>query len=478
MQAIKLPWRTGNSYKDGKYYAFRKKDIRVITSWPNPRGYRKTKTKAWMHTRRYADEVLCEMNMLLPEEDQARAFLNTVKSYITGPDDSTSSIYENFALQIQIAEKGIEAIFSTNWHWDNKISEDEIRNIKGLANKQITEFQYLKTIPRSVREILNPLKERRWQMMNLLARCPGSDDLATTNPALAFALANNWAFHLPAVTQPYRSARAMLKKKRREIALWLGFHSQSGNLLSKISPEALSIIRLLGLRKLTHDKKARKILSHLQTINGAVIDIAVRHGWLERINPILLNEISIEHDEYFVSQRARSSQAPSRLIKNIFFLEHQLQILPETRRQRKFNNKTQLENYHNELLQFRKLFIRHDLAFDAGNAFVIYPAPPFPGNEEIIPIKDVLDLRKEGMEMEHCVASHSLLVAQGSHYVYSVHQPVRATLSIKKTYDGWVIDEMKGVRNFPIDSRIQEQCFQSLLETVYLFSTKNIQEQY
>ena len=166
MQAIKLPWRTGNSYKDGKYYAFRKKDIRVITSWPNPRGYRKTKTKAWMHTRRYADEVLCEMNMLLPEEDQARAFLNTVKSYITGPDDSTSSIYENFALQIQIAEKGIEAIFSTNWHWDNKISEDEIRNIKGLANKQITEFQYLKTIPRSVREILNPLKERRWQMMN------------------------------------------------------------------------------------------------------------------------------------------------------------------------------------------------------------------------------------------------------------------------------------------------------------------------
>jgi hypothetical protein len=206
------PPRTGESYKNGKYYHFDQREILVMTSWPDPRAWRRTKTIDWKRTRKHADQALTLFDMTLPEQSPVDHFVNKFRPDPRGPnllwDQSQSGLDKAEAIfsHMSASVNKVEDIFGADFPWPAEITEQDRNCYKGAANSQLVRTSYLRQIPENVRILLHPLRERRWQMLNLLARCPGASDLSISNPGLAFALANNWCFHQPSVSQPSQSA--------------------------------------------------------------------------------------------------------------------------------------------------------------------------------------------------------------------------------------------------------------------------------
>ncbi len=53
------PWKWGDAWKNDKLYHFEKGQIVVMRLWPDMLAWRRTKTKFWAPTRRYADQFFC-----------------------------------------------------------------------------------------------------------------------------------------------------------------------------------------------------------------------------------------------------------------------------------------------------------------------------------------------------------------------------------------------------------------------------------
>jgi hypothetical protein len=75
------------------------------------------------------------------------------------------------------------------------------------------------------------------------------------------------------------------------------------------------------------------------------------------------------------------------------------------------------------------------------------PPPPFPGNADIVPITTWDDLKLEGKAQHNCAGTYALGVSTTKFYIYRVLRPERATLSITKRRNRWVVDQLKAACN-------------------------------
>ena len=83
------------------------------------------------------------------------------------------------------------------------------RGLKGYRPRQAHNL----AVARRLSKVRSRLGREVWQQVEALIRCGESAlDLVRSNPALAYLVASNWVFHQPAVRQPLRSARALLRK--------------------------------------------------------------------------------------------------------------------------------------------------------------------------------------------------------------------------------------------------------------------------
>jgi hypothetical protein len=78
----------------------------------------------------------------------------------------------------------------------------------------------------------------------------------------------------------------------------------------------------------------------------------------------------------------------------------------------------------------------------------VFPEAPVPATATIQPIRNARELAREGHTMHHCVACYGQSVLEGSHYVYRVTAPERATLSIARRSDGsWGVSDLRRACN-------------------------------
>lgn len=70
------------------------------------------------------------------------------------------------------------------------------------------------------------------------------------------------------------------------------------------------------------------------------------------------------------------------------------------------------------------------------NEFINYHVPPISGNQDIIPIRNSVELRNEGKIQKHCVASYHQEILKKTCYIYKVLQPERATLELRTPVNG------------------------------------------
>ena len=426
--------RVGVVLKDGKLYDFGRDYVQVMQVGDDPRSWIKRATHPWKSERKMADEVLCYH---LRPADQCPV----------APAPSRP------------AEIPLEKCITDRDSWPEGLTTEEIE-VRARRRAWVewylayTHAQFFDTMPPDVRATLLKYRQRRWQLMNLLIRCPGAHELEASNPALAFALANNWVFHKPAVSQPLRAARSLLRRKQRHILGWLGFPATESTvkIFRKVTPDTLDVQTLFYLRGALADKARAKKLAHLPRLNAGVLRLATDPRWVRFCSPRLLAEVAVDPEEDWQPQLYW-------LLRDCFRMDQETQehLCPCP-----FRSREQLLGVHEELTAGYERMLRIGLT---AHSIKTLPPPPFQGTASIQPLRTPAELLEEGGTMQHCAAGYCGEVGRGGAYLYRVVAPVRATISIERHADGWTRGQLRGQKNEAIPAALTQQLFHELFSS-------------
>lgn len=323
--------------------------------------------------------------------------------------------------------------------------------IKGERRTKAAVAAFLETIPEDVRTDLMRYGSRQWHLLNLHARCPGAADLSRSNPALAFALANNWIFHTPAVNRPYRAARSLVNRKQKVIQEWLGFPGTEPvrRILAKIESHSVSVEALLYLRQSISNPWVRGVLSHAERIDDCTLRLATDERLRPFVTPRLIEDFCRSSDD---------AGEPASLYVFWDTLE-MAERFGWRDCPRRFESNRHLRAVHDKLAARLAGMPHADWEPD------LFPPPPYEGTTAIMPICTPEDLREEGRLMNHCAAIRAPNVAAGWMYMYRVMKPVRATLAVVRVRDEWFCREIRGPGNAPISREIKKAVMAALLAT-------------
>src|SRR5690606_31920189 len=79
------------------------------------------------------------------------------------------------------------------------------------------------------------------------------------------------------------------------------------------------------------------------------------------------------------------------------------------------------------------------------------PAPPLPSIRSakinIEPLTTISALYREGNQMQNCVVNYGTHILEGTHYVYRLNFPERATVLLLRSGDDWYPAQIKTYRN-------------------------------
>jgi hypothetical protein len=295
--------------------------------------------------------------------------------------------------------------------------------------------RYSESIPPDVREWVAPYPDRHWHLLRWLSRCGSSaEDLCDSNPALAYMVASGWEFGSDRERRACEPPPIMLAyRKQRHILGWLGFPPTEGlrHVTRKIKLAALTIPRLVALRRRVLLPEVAKRLAHVSCLNAGVLEIAGDASLLS-VTPRLLEAIS----------RLPDSEAAD-LARTITDTVRMWRAVRRRERLPVFADAGRIGETHDELAVEVN---RRGLGTVSGDL----PDAPVPGTEAILPITSREMLAEEGRCQHNCVGSYASRVAIGRMAIYRVLEPERATLSLAQRAGRWHIDQLKGPCNRPV----------------------------
>lgn len=417
-------WRQGYSLKNEKIYIFSKSRILVAKGWPQPMAWSRTKTITWHPTRNWADKMLS---------------LEMYQYSTTGGLHIKSLGFDSYA------------DISTSPYWQQK--------------HESTFGAFVKTFPVEIFNAAMEYPERRWQILCLLSRCPTGLDLHKSNPAILFCLANNWVFHKPAVVNSMRAIRGLIGKKQRDILCWLGFPNTENAryILSKIDASEVTINGLLYLRDTLNQGESIKHLSHLPKLNWKVLRILCDSRTSKLLSYSALEDILNQNKpdkNNSVVQRSIDSNEFSELFLTLLNIKIATVIL----KIENYQSIKKVNDCPHHLEKLKQLLVANQ--FDINNIKNSFPIAPYLGNDSITPISNNDSLELEGKRMHNCVSSRAENVILGREYIYHVSAPIRATLSINKSKNGfWELNEIRGFGNKLIDPNLASKIYADLMNT-------------
>ena len=310
------------------------------------------------------------------------------------------------------------------------------------------------TLPAGVVGAIERFQSHQWNGIDLISLEPAALDLFASNPVLAYLCANNDQFRRLVAARPALQAAAVLSRRQREIAEWLGFAGSDAvvHLLRKIVPEAINPHDARLLRQaLRSDPAVGKLLSHRPVITAGVLGLLSNLRLLPLVSPSLIDEVAAREDELWYPHTAD-------LLVDAMYLH--LMIRRQTELPR-FSSVAAVQEFHDTVAVESERIERERAARrrrrmeepvrEARRATrdsdILAPAP-VPGTPLIVPLTTRAELKAEGKAQHNCVASYWRRVRARTTAIYRVLGPERATLSIVPCADGfWRRCELKAARN-------------------------------
>jgi len=428
-------------FADGMLHRFEEAGELVVSVWPEPRARLKLAGGRWQETGQQVHSVLAE---LLEAGRERPPDAPPVPEELPPLPESPEISQVLAMFGGQVVDERVEAIAERN------------RDAFAAWQRQHALFSLAQTIPEPVRRILYTFSHGQWNILNLLAHCPGADELYASNPTLFFMLAHIKDTREPALRHPMQTARRLLRRPQRQVLEWFGFPPLETvrRSLSRITPAAVGLYEIERLRELIQDAKVRKMLSHLPVINAGVLGLISMFYLHPYLTPCLLAEVAADrtHD--------RETNLDAILNDSISMSRN----TDAVRMPSSFTSMERLYHIHDELMR-RCVLSNEKIAEQmySGTRPDQLPEPPFPGNEVVIPIRTVRDLWREGSEQDHCVGCFASRVLDGDAYIYKVLQPVRATAEIVLHHKTWSLGQIYGARNKPVSPPVVQAVGNAIL---------------
>jgi hypothetical protein len=351
-------------------------------------------------------------------------------------DDETGCLYEHTGrgVVIMLPWPALRAYTRLGGDTDWKACIPETPILARLATTEPIR-KYCERIPPIVHQRVVPYPNRHWHLLRWLSRSgAAADDLAASNPALAYMVASGWEFGSERERLACEPAPVMLAhRKQRHILGWLGFPPTEvlRHIVRKIEPSAIAIPRLIALRRRVLLPEVVKRLAHVLRLNAGVLEMAGNAGLLS-VTPRLLEDISGLPDDR-ATDLARTLADAVRMWRAVRRHER----LPV------FHTAARIVEVHDVLaVEVNRLGL--------GSVNGDLPDAPVPGTDTILPITSRQMLCEEGRRQHNCVGSYAGQVAMRRMAIYRVLEPERATLSLSRRGGRWQIDQLKGPCNRPV----------------------------
>lgn len=307
--------------------------------------------------------------------------------------------------------------------------------------------QFRFSLPKRVAKILEPFRTHQWAMLLLLRYDPGAADLAESNPALAFFLA-----------QKMRGDRQLIRSlncsgmRQRDLLEVLGFQGtkQSVGLFRKVAPTTITGDNWEAMGRLFEQElqRPKTLLNHLPSINSGVMEILLDPVASRAATPSLLEEVALDKSERFRGRVVHMITSTMNMQQDLH-TGHHWERFPSVDRLRQVHDQVS-ENYRRRIRQMM------DVSAHESDCFRHPPIPGIIGKIE--PITSPEGLVDEGEEQGNCVASYAHRVKDGRTFIYRVLSPQRATLSIirKEAGSDWEIGELETKFNTEVSSETEE----------------------
>ena len=406
------PRTPGYRFKDGKLMIFQLDEVMLIRGWEAPSAVRKS-DESW-------GPLVPEFRLVAPYR---RASKPSAKKDAKAPSPPSAQGQLAFDL------------------FENSTSEKpQPAKPTPLAEQRKRAFDSFRfSLPKEVARVIEGFRSHQWHLLVLLAHDRGSLDLATTNPVLAYAVADWHADHPASLlnfgTMPQRDLLKLLDLPATAALV---------KFFRKIPPESvdrrfwkplLSVLR-------QPDGASSKLLAHVPSINLGVMELILTPHIRPALTPTLLEEVAADSKEKYRGAVATMFR-DTVVMKDELADERPLNAVTSVARLRELHAKISAD--------FQKL--------DAlRKSHGPLPLPPLPGIKgQIIPLHSQTELVAEGREQKNCVASYAASVVAGSCYIYRVLHPSRATLCIRRQADGnWGISELEASCNRKVDPATRE----------------------
>jgi hypothetical protein len=304
---------------------------------------------------------------------------------------------------------------------------------EGAMTKQEAYERLRSSLPFKYAISLAPFRSHQWNVLILLSMKRRFYDLLKSNPVLAYLIANDRTL-MRRIFEKQLMMDTLTGMKQAELLKLLQIPDSKAavKLLRKIAPASASPEDIHTLRHCAASPETMQQLAHIKDVNMGVLGL-VRgpRECLPFITQGLLEEAGLD-------RRNRRYPVTAVVFQRTFHLHY---VCYPDRRFPEIKSIEQLNRYYEEVAKFYELAPRQPLPQ--------FPAPPFPGTDDIVPLTTAVELLQEGNNQHHCAGyHHAELCAAGQSYCYRVLKPERATLHLMKSDNGsWFVCELRGPCN-------------------------------
>ena len=304
-------------------------------------------------------------------------------------------------------------------------------------------------------------------LLRLLAACPESAGLADENPAAFFELACH--FDHPATDPSLRpEILRFLHGPQREIFQLRGLPitEAARKLFRRLPAQDVCSRRLAVLGRALGDPKIGRWLPHFDPVNRHLADLLADETLWPYLSSQLVNELmrgacfdhGLGHEEigdFWIRWTADDN------LQRLRWYHRQVRrgVAPA----RAFRNAGELKG-------LARLPV-HLQDNDAAVPPINFPAPPFPGTADVVPITTATALVQEGKEQKNCAGNFTYVsrIIRRQAYFYRVLTPERCTALIERSSKkagkpAWHITELRAYNN-AIPSRATVQAVADALQT-------------
>ena len=411
----------GYRFRDGKLYAFEKDCAYVMHAWPELEAVQKGPLRppygdiAKWHAFEPAFRLVYPYRSSARSDSAARASRHGVpaEQLGLGLDPPTSPPTSTRA---------------------PRCSERLLREQKRRA---FAAFRF--SMPKEVARLVEPLRGHHWPVLQLLRDFPVAQEIMAANPALIFGLAwerqrmrNGARSWMPRIDH-------LLVRKQSDIVQYLGLPGTKGaaRLLSRVPSNSIYPGTARDLARVLANPAATKLAAHLPRLNVGALQIAASDCCREMATPRLLREVSEQHREShhpFIYMRMKELHIAAREIGVEVGRFHSIGAFTRTWRE--------VTDAYREYREAGARMARSDVPRAEWDG--CFPPPPILGTDSIRPLTSPKDLIEEGRTQHNCVGSYASKVRSRRCYVYQVHGPERATLSVRRDPKGlWVIQHLE-----------------------------------